>query len=1061
LLSATNLDFNQIDNYISLISDSIVETATNVFGIQQKSPHSKPWWNPSVRDALKKQRSMRNRYRKHQSPRNKTLLDKYTAELKLAIQQAKDENEKYQMNLINKAKSASEFWHRINKFMGNSTNNTVEPLQIGASNNYEFDDAKISERLADIHIRRNVQPSISYDDSFKAHVETSVTETIAECRRSITSNTCPADASILLSEITDAISESNPDSCPGPDGITSRMIMHGGLLLHTHLHKIISLSYNNGYFGKPWKKDNKIFIKKPDKSSYHTEKAYRPISLLNILSKIYEKVLFKRIFYQLECSSFFSNKDLHAYLKFENSSHALLPMIEDMQNAISNNEFGVTLMFDLEGAFDNGWRDGIIYKLSQAGITGKLLLSCHSYLQDRFSRNLVNKDAGNWIPSNIGFPQGGVLSALFFLVLSHDCPAQPLTPSTENTAQHSDNTSMSTKKVRSKYADDGFFWRTNRLLSELLKEINNDCKNMVDWCIKWRVSLNLGKSEGMFFTKRSIPNDTTIKLSDDLPPIKIVTEKRALGVIIDNKLTFRSHINKIATDAKKAANAFSLFNSLKIEPLVRLYKTLVRPKMEYDASIWSYKINFYNNRSLLESAQRHSLRAILKAPPSTPTSAMEAELDIPPIDLRLHELARLECLRILRKPKGSHLKNLITTPTCFSGPCYHLSRLLEPVMHDLSNKYGDFTLEPQPVITTVSRLDSPTIVVHNMELEVGSSNNRSADQKLLAKDIITNQIKTCNNTDYLCLTDGSALNNPGPTGAGAIILQDGPNSTPLPIGKSVSKFSDNIHGEIVGIQLASHHALTTLNHYHSSLRFFIDCQAVIHDIISASVPANHHIIVNDIRSTLKQIQTTFNIPIHIHWTPAHCQIKIHDDVDKIAKNYAAAAANLPMNSNTVTVAKAKLSNTAITRQLWNRRWKLCPGENFYKSHISNVLRIPRIPTSPDLSPNTQKSLIKLRINHTNLPAHKARFASEVSPLCDTCNTRFNSEHLFFECDKFFNQRSILLESVTRCLTEDPLATDTTPTLRTLLGLNHHISNDSRNAICKLTAAFIASIEIRI
>ena len=305
------------------------------------------------------------------------------------------------MDQINKARTSSEFWHRIHKFIGNSSTNTVEPLQIGSSNNYDFDDGKISERLANTHIHRRVQPSIQYDDSFKDQVESLVSEIISNSEASINSISCSSDENILLSEVIDAINELNLDSCPGPDGITAKMIRHGGSLLHSHIHKIISMSFNNGYFGKPWKKDNKIYIKKPDKSSYHTEKAYRPISLLSILGKIYEKILFKRIFHQLETSSFFVNKSLHAYLKFSNSTHALLPMIEDMQHAITNNKIGVALLMDLEGAFDNAWREGVIYKLSLAGIKGKLLLSCNSYLQDRFSRNLVNKDAGNWIQSTI------------------------------------------------------------------------------------------------------------------------------------------------------------------------------------------------------------------------------------------------------------------------------------------------------------------------------------------------------------------------------------------------------------------------------------------------------------------------------------------------------------------------------------------------------------------------------------------------------------------------------------------------------------------------------------
>ena len=70
-----------------------------------------------------------------------------------------------------------------------------------------------------------------------------------------------------------------------------------------------------GYFPKPWKKENRIYLKKPDKESYHLENSYRSISLSNILGKIYKRIILQRAMNIFEENKFFKGKNLYAYQK--------------------------------------------------------------------------------------------------------------------------------------------------------------------------------------------------------------------------------------------------------------------------------------------------------------------------------------------------------------------------------------------------------------------------------------------------------------------------------------------------------------------------------------------------------------------------------------------------------------------------------------------------------------------------------------------------------------------------------------------------------------------------
>ena len=72
----------------------------------------------------------------------------------------------------------------------------------------------------------------------------------------------------------------------------------------------MQVSYCLGYFPRPWKKENRIYLKKPDKESYHLENTYRSLFLSNILDKIYERVILQQATNILEEKNFFNGKNL-------------------------------------------------------------------------------------------------------------------------------------------------------------------------------------------------------------------------------------------------------------------------------------------------------------------------------------------------------------------------------------------------------------------------------------------------------------------------------------------------------------------------------------------------------------------------------------------------------------------------------------------------------------------------------------------------------------------------------------------------------------------------------
>ena len=121
------------------------------------------------------------------------------------------------------------------------------------------------------------------------------------------------------------------------------------------------------------------------------------------------------------------------------------------------------------------------------------------------------------------------------------------------------------------------------------------------------------------------------------------SRRKIMGIIVDEKLTYMSHIEYICAKARKS--------TLKLSPAnyVTIYKSFIRSHLQNYCAAWSHRIYHNSNLKLVESTQRRGLSLILRSFKSTPTVALEAEWGISPTDIRLQELNWTEFLKLLTK----------------------------------------------------------------------------------------------------------------------------------------------------------------------------------------------------------------------------------------------------------------------------------------------------------------------------------------------------------------------------------------------------------------------------
>ena len=177
--------------------------------------------------------------------------------------------------------------------------------------------------------------------------------------------------------------------------------------------RLLQMSLSSATFPECWKQANVLPIfKKGDKSYFDN---YRPISLLNISSKVCERIIFRQLFNYCRDNEIISMHQ-SGFTPGDSSVNQLVYLYNSFCKVL-NDKKDVRIVFcDQSNAFDRVWHQGLLYKLECIGITGNFLKWLQSYLDNRQQRVVICGSSLQWGAIPAGVPHGSHLGPLLFII---------------------------------------------------------------------------------------------------------------------------------------------------------------------------------------------------------------------------------------------------------------------------------------------------------------------------------------------------------------------------------------------------------------------------------------------------------------------------------------------------------------------------------------------------------------------------------------------------------------------------------------------------------------------
>lgn len=334
------------------------------------------------------------------------LFKKKRNEVSFKIQEAKST---YYIKAFDETKSKpAKMWKLINTLSNNKVMQTPAPSKLQSEQGYLTELKEICEHF------NNYFSSIGsiLADQIPSNILNNLADSAKLCETSKTCKILNQLPPTNVNEIDAIINNLNSNTSAGIDGINAKSIKSLKHIITIELTNCINRCLEQGIFPTSLKIARVTPVFKAGNKSDPGN--YRPISVLPIISKIFERVLYKRLDSFL-CSINFLFSKQYGFRPKSNALSASMDIVTKLKISIDRKKLAIGIFIDLKKAFDTISHDRLIEKLYELGITSLALEIFKSYLKDRQQIVKIGDTQSSAKAIEYGVPQGSILGPLLFI----------------------------------------------------------------------------------------------------------------------------------------------------------------------------------------------------------------------------------------------------------------------------------------------------------------------------------------------------------------------------------------------------------------------------------------------------------------------------------------------------------------------------------------------------------------------------------------------------------------------------------------------------------------------
>ncbi|KAJ3629972.1 hypothetical protein MTP99_014332 [Tenebrio molitor] len=641
---APTVDFLTVDRQVAQFTE-VLKTAQSQSVPRKFIPINKRPIPARILALIREKRRVYRSFIQTRDPALKTIFNRLNAQVRRDLNRFREEQWIDSCRLLD-YRNGKKFWTQFQTLTGQKTTTVHHLVRNNAIINTPLEKANcFAETLEQIH---QVPNDPHFDDAFFAQVIRSVNN----FRRNPPNHPLrllPEDDSLVVEVLPDEVEahirQLKSKKAPGPDELKAPIFKNLPRIAIVALTVIFNNCMRAHHFPPAWKHATTVMIPKPGKDPTNPL-SYRPISLLNIAGKVFEKILSTRLKNFLEINNLLPPEQFG----FRSERSTINPILEfhtDTTRHANLKEHTLAVFLDIERAFDRVWHDGLVQKLIKIPINPNFIQLIDSFLSNRTCSVKIQNIKSRPIALQAGVPQGSILSPLLYIVYCRDFPV----------------TDAPRTKTRL-FADDTAVWTSQRNPAIAARILQGHLNNITTWTNTWRIKPNPLKSQSILMSysgARSRHQAPHLLLNNQaIPKLQHI---RYLGVTFSKNCTLNQDVKETLKKSRNRANLLyrirGRIRGCDSKTLYHTYKSYIRPVIEYRAPIYATLYPALLHQ--ISACERRMLRRIFRLPDRFPSENLHQETNTIPIQSRLKELQSRYVTRTLNSNNALAIQTLSTS----------------------------------------------------------------------------------------------------------------------------------------------------------------------------------------------------------------------------------------------------------------------------------------------------------------------------------------------------------------------------------------------------------------